>query len=147
MPDTNGSKKETLRLDIVERSLDKYKNADIIVFNTGHWWTHEKTSKGKDYYQEGSHIYDESNDVEAFRRALTTWARWVDANVSPKKTLVFFRGYSASHFSGGQWNSGGQCDHETEPIKNETYLKTYTQKMTVLESVLKGMRTPVAWKW
>ncbi|XP_043692554.1 protein trichome birefringence-like [Telopea speciosissima] len=145
MPDTNGSKKETLRLDIVERSSDKYKNADIIVFNTGHWWTHDKTSKGKDYYQEGSHIYDELNVVEAFRRALTTWARWVDANVSPKKTLVFFRGYSATHFSGGQWNSGGQCDHETEPIKNETYLKAYPQKMAVLESVLKGLRTPVSY--
>ncbi|XP_043692618.1 protein trichome birefringence-like [Telopea speciosissima] len=144
MPDTNGSKKETLRLDIVERSSDKYKNADIIVFNTGHWWTHEKTSKGKGYYQEGSHIYDELNVVEAFRRAVTTWARWVDANVNSKKTLVLFRGYSASHFSGGQWNSGGQCDHETEPIRNETYLSGYPQKMAVLESVIRWMKTPIS---
>lgn len=42
----NGSKRETLQLDVVEGSSDKYKNADILVFNTGHWWTHEKTSKG-----------------------------------------------------------------------------------------------------
>ncbi|KAF8396042.1 hypothetical protein HHK36_017654 [Tetracentron sinense] len=145
MPETNGSKKETLRLDIIERSSDKYKSADIIVFNTGHWWTHEKTSKGKDYYQEGSHVYGELNVVEAFRKALTTWARWVDANINPKKTLVFFRGYSASHFSGGQWNSGGQCDSETEPIKNETYLKMYPPKMRVLEKVMKGMKTPVSY--
>ncbi|XP_042484642.1 protein trichome birefringence-like [Macadamia integrifolia] len=145
IPDTNGSKKETLRLDLVERSSDKYKNADIVVFNTGHWWTHEKTSLGKGYYQEGSHIYDELNVVEAFRRAVTTWARWVDANVDSKKTLVFFRGYSASHFRGGQWNSGGQCDHETEPIRNETYLSAYPQKMTVLESVIKWMKTPISY--
>ncbi|KAJ4970076.1 hypothetical protein NE237_003175 [Protea cynaroides] len=145
MPDTNGSKKETLRLDIVERSSDEYKNADIIVFNTGHWWTHEKTSKGRGYYQEGSHIYDELNVAEAFRRAVTTWSRWVDANVNPKKTLVFFRGYSASHFSGGQWNSGGQCDNETEPIKNETYLSAYPEKMAVLESVIKWMKTPISY--
>lgn len=46
MPDGNGSTKETLRLDLVERSCDKYKGADILVFNTGHWWTHEKTSEG-----------------------------------------------------------------------------------------------------
>ncbi|KAK4432183.1 protein trichome birefringence [Sesamum alatum] len=143
--DRNGTKKETLRLDLVTRSADKYKNADIIVFNTGHWWTHEKTSKGKDYYQEGSHVYGELNVLEAFRKAITTWGRWVDANINQMKTLVFFRGYSASHFSGGQWNSGGQCDHETEPIKNETYLSQYPPKMNVLEKVLKGMKTPVTY--
>ncbi|KAF5178131.1 trichome birefringence [Thalictrum thalictroides] len=98
MPETNGLKKETLRLDLVEKSSSKYKDADYIVFNTGHWWTHEKTSKGKDYYQEGSHVYGNLNVVEAFRKALTTWARWVDANINPKKSLVLFRGYSASHF-------------------------------------------------
>ncbi|PSS13790.1 Protein trichome birefringence like [Actinidia chinensis var. chinensis] len=141
----NGSKKETLRLDIVGRSADQYKSADIVLFNTGHWWTHEKTAKGKDYYQEGSHVYGELKVIEAFRKALTTWARWVDANINPVKTSVFFRGYSASHFSGGQWNSGGQCDHETEPIKNKTYLSPYPPKMEVLEKVLKGMKTRVSY--
>lgn len=145
MTGKNGTKKETLRLDLISRSADKFKNADIIVFNTGHWWTHEKTSLGKDYYQEGSHVYSDLNVLEAFRKAITTWARWVDAHVNPKKSLVFFRGYSASHFSGGQWNSGGQCDHETEPIKNETYLTPYPPKMNVLEKVLRGMKTHVTY--
>lgn len=47
--------------------------------------------------------------------------------------------------SGGQWNSGGACDSETEPIKNETYLTAYPSKMLVLESVLKGMKTHVTY--
>ncbi|KAJ0981210.1 hypothetical protein J5N97_009465 [Dioscorea zingiberensis] len=145
MPDNGGHKKETLRLDIIERSSSKYKDAHVIIFNTGHWWTHEKTSKGKDYYQEGNHVYDELNVVEAFHRALNTWATWLDANVNPNKTLVFFRGYSASHFRGGQWNSGGACDKETEPIKNETYLSSYPSKMSILETVLNGMKTPVSY--
>lgn len=143
--DKTGKKKETLRLDLVGQSADKYKSADIIIFNTGHWWTHDKTALGKDYYQEGSHVYSELNVLEAFRKALTTWARWVDANVNPAKSLVFFRGYSASHFSGGQWNSGGACDHETEPIKNETYLNEYPSKMVVLEKILRNMKTPVSY--
>lgn len=50
MPEKDGSKRETLRLDLVGRSSDLYKDADIVIFNTGHWWTHEKTSKGYVYY-------------------------------------------------------------------------------------------------
>lgn len=44
--DKNGTKKETLRLDRVGQLSDQYKGAEIIVFNTGHWWTHDKTYKG-----------------------------------------------------------------------------------------------------
>ncbi|PQQ11350.1 protein trichome birefringence-like 1 [Prunus yedoensis var. nudiflora] len=118
MPEPSGSKKETLRIDLIERSSDNYKNADVLIFNTGHWWTHEKTSSGKGYYQEGSHVYGELNVDDAFEKALTTWARWVDTNVNPKKTAVFFRGYSPSHFRGGDWNSGGHCHGETKPTTN-----------------------------
>ncbi|KAG9459824.1 hypothetical protein H6P81_004332 [Aristolochia fimbriata] len=143
MPESNGTKKETLRLDLIERKSDRYKKADIIVFNTGHWWTHEKTSLGKDYYQEGNHVYGQLNVVEAFHKALVTWAKWVDTNVDSKRTHVFFRGYSASHFSGGRWNSGGACDAETEPIYNETYLVKYPKKMRILETVINEMKTPI----
>ncbi|KAI3772477.1 hypothetical protein L6452_03663 [Arctium lappa] len=143
--DKNGTKKETLRLDLISSSADQYKTADVVVFNTGHWWTHDKTAKGQDYYQEGSHVYRELNVLEAFRKAMTTWGMWVDANMNPTKTSVFFRGYSASHFSGGQWNSGGACDHEVEPIKNTTYLTPYPDKMIVLEKVFKGMKTRVSY--
>lgn len=52
----------------------------------------------EDYYQEGSIVHPKLDVDEAFLKALTTWGRWVDKNVNPKKSLVFFRGYSPSHF-------------------------------------------------
>ncbi|XP_066325828.1 protein trichome birefringence-like isoform X2 [Miscanthus floridulus] len=142
---SNGKKKETLRLDLVEQSSLKYKDADFLIFNTGHWWTHEKIALGKDYYQEGNHVYNELNVMVAFHKALLTWSKWIDANVNPRKTVVLFRGYSASHFSGGQWNSGGSCDKESEPITNEQYLSTYPPKMSILEDVIHKMKTPVVY--
>nr|CAB3467408.1 unnamed protein product [Digitaria exilis] len=142
---SGGKKKETLRLDLVEQSSPKYKDADFLIFNTGHWWTHEKTALGKDYYQESNHVYSELNVEDAFHKALLTWSKWIDANVNPQKTLVLFRGYSASHFSGGQWNSGGSCDRASEPITNEQYLSTYPPTMSILEDVIYKMKTPVVY--
>ncbi|GFZ21236.1 trichome birefringence-like protein [Actinidia rufa] len=224
---------ETLRLDVMDQTTLMYRDADVVVFNTGHWWTHEKTSKGEDYYQEGNRVHPRLKVLEAYKRALTTWAKWVDKNIDGSRTQVIFRGYSGYpfqdkehltgppsqitrmrlmhsldfaeqtstlahsslefamtcsvpmalwsdspleyvqpkhlqwppdaltlvyvmnfvllvagisrwlNFRGGQWNSGGQCHKETEPIVNETYLANYPSKMRALEHVLQQMKTPV----
>ncbi|KAK3015640.1 hypothetical protein RJ639_005514 [Escallonia herrerae] len=44
---------------------------------------------------------------------------------------------------GGQWQSGGNCDGETEPITSETHLAPYPWMMSILESVIAEMKTPV----
>nr|KJB31199.1 hypothetical protein B456_005G180600 [Gossypium raimondii] len=134
---------ETLRLDLMNPSTSMYHDADLMVFNTGHWWTHEKTSKGEDYYQERDYVYPRLKVLNAYQKALTTWSRWIDKNVDSRRTQVFFRGYSVTHFWGGQWNSGGQCDKETEPILNETYLTKYPSKMRAVEYVIQNTKTPV----
>ncbi|XP_078148929.1 uncharacterized protein LOC144544326 isoform X4 [Carex rostrata] len=83
---SNGVEEERLRLDILDDAAVAYRKADVIVFNTGHWWTHGKTSKGINYYQEGDHVYPKLKVLKAYEKALMTWARWVDANINPKKT-------------------------------------------------------------
>ncbi|XP_026387273.1 protein trichome birefringence-like 2 [Papaver somniferum] len=134
---------ETLRLDLMDKTSSAFRDADVVVFNTGHWWTHEKTSKGENYYQEGTHLYPNLDVMDAFKKALTTWGRWVDKNINANRTQVIFRGYSVTHFKGGQWNSGGKCHNESEPIFNETFLAKYPPKMKIVEDVLKQMKTPV----
>ncbi|CAN1293678.1 Protein trichome birefringence-like 5 [Linum perenne] len=41
-----GNSNPTLSIDKVDKTSKKWKRADIIVFNTGHWWNHRKTSRG-----------------------------------------------------------------------------------------------------
>uniref|UniRef100_A0A1J3FYH3 Protein trichome birefringence-like 2 n=1 Tax=Noccaea caerulescens TaxID=107243 RepID=A0A1J3FYH3_NOCCA len=145
----NGTKLETLRLDLMDKTTPMYRDADILVFNTGHWWTHDKIKLGENYYQEGNVVYPRLKVLEAYKRALTTWSKWVDKNINRDQTHVVFRGYSVTHFRcfvcrGGPWNSGGQCHNEAEPIFNTSYLKKYPSKMRAVEKILHDtMKTPV----
>ncbi|XP_057981574.1 protein trichome birefringence-like 5 [Malania oleifera] len=138
-----GNSNPTLSIDQIDKSASRWKRADILVFNTGHWWTHGKTARGKNYYKEGDYIYPKFDATEAYRRALKTWANWVDKNINPAKQLVFYRGYSSAHFRGGDWDSGGSCNGETVPILRGPFLQSYPLKMKIVEEVIREMEVPV----
>lgn len=50
------------------------------------------------YYREGDVLYPKFDAVEAYKRSIRTWAKWIRANINPAKQLVFYRGYSSAHF-------------------------------------------------
>ncbi|CAA0831986.1 Protein trichome birefringence-like 6 [Striga hermonthica] len=140
--DTIDKGTQTLRIDTIDKGSFRWRGADFLVFNTAHWWSHSKTKAGINYYQEGDKVYPRLDVTEAFRRALLTWASWVDKYINPRKTQIFFRSSSPSHFSGGLWNSGGHCKEAFRPI-NMTFTSNYPEKNLIVEKIISQMKTPV----
>lgn len=51
-----------------------------------------------DYIEYDNKILKDMDRMDAFRRALTTWAKWVDSDVDTTKSKVIFQGVSPSHY-------------------------------------------------
>jgi len=47
---------------------------------------------------ESGRLYEDMDRTVAFQRGLTTWANWVDLNVDPARTSVFFQSMSPTHY-------------------------------------------------
>ncbi|RZC89820.1 hypothetical protein C5167_035812 [Papaver somniferum] len=142
---TSKPKPKTLRLDVIDEVASSvYRDADIVVFGSWHWWVKAKTNNGINYFQEGDYLHPTMETDKAYKNALNTWRKWIDKHIDANKTQVFFRGHSLSHYVGGRWNTGGHCHLEREPImSNETYVHPSPSQAKILEDVLRRTKTPV----
>lgn len=113
----------TLKLDVLDYTAQQWKDADVLIFNTGHWWTPEKTVKRGHYFQEGKNVRMEMSVGDAYQRSIKTLLEWIHKEVNLSKTQVFFRTYAPVHFRFGDWKTGGSCHLETLPQLNTSLVE------------------------
>ncbi|KMT18187.1 hypothetical protein BVRB_2g023600 [Beta vulgaris subsp. vulgaris] len=110
---------------IMPESIKKHgvhwKNADYLVFNTYIWWMNTFSMKVlRGSFDEGATEYDEVERPVAYARVMNTWSKWVDKNIDPNRTTVFFMSMSPLHIKSLDWDNpdGIKCALETTPILN-----------------------------
>jgi len=86
-----------LKLDAIDQGRN-WLAADVLVFDSWHWWPRTGPTQPWDLIQEGGTVVRDMDRTRAFTRALHTWAAWVDANLLHTDTKVFFQGISPSHY-------------------------------------------------
>ncbi|XP_021903916.1 protein trichome birefringence-like 30 isoform X2 [Carica papaya] len=99
-PPTNrdGTSDRIIMPESISKHGDNWKDADYLIFNTYIWWINYPTVKVlRGSFQEGTTEYDELELNKAYGKVLQTWANWVDGNIDPTRTYVFFNSISPIH--------------------------------------------------
>ncbi|WOL16609.1 hypothetical protein Cni_G25397 [Canna indica] len=136
-----------VRAGSIMKHARHWEGADVLVFNTYLWWM----AGSKIKILRGSFEGDMKNITEmvtedAYKIALRRTTKWVNKNMDPRTTRVFFVTMSPSHPSSKEWGGDpdGNCYNETRPITDAAYWGTGTSKsmMRVIGEVLGAARAP-----
>ncbi|GFZ14617.1 similar to TRICHOME BIREFRINGENCE-LIKE 36 [Actinidia rufa] len=131
-------KKRVLHLDLIEENAKYWRGADVLVFDSAHWWSHSEKWSSWDYLMEGNNVYRNLNPMVAYEKGLITWAKWVDLNLDPRTTRIIFRSMSPRHNRENGW----KCYNQREPLGFASHPHV-PQQMMVLQDILRRMRFPV----
>ncbi|KAI7735024.1 hypothetical protein M8C21_028141 [Ambrosia artemisiifolia] len=148
-PDMHSILDRIIMPESINKHGQNWKNVDYLVFDTYIWWMNTlkmKVLRGS--FDEGTTEYDEVDRPVAYGRVLKTWSEWVDENVDPNHTMVFFNSMSPLHIKSSDWNNpdGIKCALETSPILNTTTppsVGTDRRLFTVATNMIQSMKFSV----
>ncbi|XP_057543675.1 protein trichome birefringence-like 40 [Amaranthus tricolor] len=128
------SGRRVLNLDRISPYSKQWEGADFMVFNSAHWWTHGKAIRSWDLFRyKGKLVEDMAKEV-AYKRGMRTWASWIKKNVDPRKTIVYFRSVSPTHYH------PHFCFNATQPLIDAYDVKGFPKSlMDVIENLTKKM--------
>ncbi|PSR93209.1 Protein ESKIMO like [Actinidia chinensis var. chinensis] len=148
-PDTHSILNRIIMPESITKHGEHWKGVDYLIFNTYIWWMNTAAMKVlRGSFDEGSTEYDEIERPAAYARVLWTWSAWVENNVDPNRTMVFFNSMSPLHIKSVNWGNpnGIKCALETVPILNTSMpLKAGTDHrlFVIAENVTRSMKVPV----
>ncbi|KAL0291665.1 UNVERIFIED_CONTAM: protein trichome birefringence-like 3 [Sesamum calycinum] len=114
-------KKRIMKVDSVAKH---WIGVDILVFDTYVWWMGRlRTNSLWGSFANGEEGYQELDTPVSYNIGLKTWANWVDSNLNPNRTRVFFTTMSPLHERSADWGNenGTRCFNETKPITKKRY--------------------------
>ncbi|CAH9113986.1 unnamed protein product, partial [Cuscuta epithymum] len=85
-------------------------------------------------------IVKDMNRISAFEMVMRSWAQWVDKEIDPNKTKVFYQGESASpyHYRGNYWGKSADtnCKSEFIPLNETMIFTTPSQCTNITKNIL-----------
>lgn len=134
----------------IKKHGKNWKNVDYLIFNTYIWWMNTFSMKVlRGSFDEGATEYDEIERPVAYGRVLKTWSKWVNKNIDPNRTKVFFMSTSPLHIKSLDWDNpdGIKCAKETRPVLNTSMplnVGTDRRLFVIAANVTRSMKVPVS---
>ncbi|PKI51458.1 hypothetical protein CRG98_028169 [Punica granatum] len=141
-------RKRILKVDSVVKHARHWTGVDILLFNTYVWWMSGlRINSLWGSFANGEEGYEPLDLPVAYRLGLKTWANWVDSNINPNRTRVFFTTMSPTHMRSADWGhkDGIKCFNETKPVMKKNHWGTGSDMrvMNVVSTVIGKMKVPV----
>ncbi|CAL4996002.1 unnamed protein product [Urochloa decumbens] len=138
-PNFHSIDQRIIRPERIEGHARYWKDVDYLIFNTYIWWMNTADIKVRRPDSRFWSQHDEVPRIEAYGRVFKTWSDWLNSNIDPARTSVFFMTISPLHISPQNWGNpeGIRCVKETLPYQNYSQPLDLYHDLRIFDLVVK----------